>query len=71
MAALRRAAGGVLYEMLRFRQQIFVVEQRSPYLDLDGFDRMVWHLLARCGARAAAGRGPGLIARPVAYRRVT
>ncbi|MBV8738097.1 MAG: GNAT family N-acetyltransferase [Alphaproteobacteria bacterium] len=36
-----------LYEMLRFRQQIFVVEQRSPYLDLDGFDQSAHHLLLR------------------------
>ena len=28
-----------LYELLRFRQQIFVVEQRSPYPDLDGLDQ--------------------------------
>ena len=28
-----------LYELLRFRQDIFVVEQRSPYPDLDGLDR--------------------------------
>jgi ElaA protein len=34
-----------LYEMLRFRQQIFVVEQRSPYPDLDGFDQSAHHLL--------------------------
>jgi ElaA protein len=32
----------VLYEMLRFRQSIFVVEQRSPYPDLDAARR------ARC-----------------------
>jgi ElaA protein len=36
-----------LYEMLRFRQQIFVVEQRSPYPDLDGHDAAAWHLTAR------------------------
>ena len=36
-----------LYEMLRFRQSIFVVEQKSPYLDLDGLDQGAWHLLAR------------------------
>jgi ElaA protein len=36
-----------LYELLRFRQNIFVVEQRSPYLDLDGLDQRAWHLLAR------------------------
>jgi ElaA protein len=37
------AAG--LYELLRFRQSIFVVEQRSPYPDLDGLDQQAWHLL--------------------------
>jgi ElaA protein len=36
-----------LYELLRFRQNIFVVEQRSPYPDLDGLDRAAWHLAAR------------------------
>jgi ElaA protein len=36
-----------LYELLRFRQNIFVVEQRSPYPDLDGLDRGAWHLAAR------------------------
>ena len=33
------------YEVLRFRQSIFVVEQRSPYADLDGRDQEAWHLL--------------------------
>jgi ElaA protein len=36
-----------LYELLRFRQDIFVVEQKSPYPDLDGFDQSAWHLLLR------------------------
>jgi ElaA protein len=36
-----------LYELLRFRQAIFVVEQASPYPDLDGLDREAWHLLLR------------------------
>jgi ElaA protein len=36
-----------LYEVLRFRQSIFVVEQRSPYPDLDGLDQDAWHLLLR------------------------
>jgi ElaA protein len=57
-AALRIAAewrrfdelsAATLYEMLRLRQQIFVVEQGSPYLDLDGRDRSAWHLLLCCG----------------------
>lgn len=36
-----------LYEVLRFRQYIFVVEQGSPYPDLDGHDQGAWHLLLR------------------------
>jgi ElaA protein len=36
-----------LYDILRFRQGIFVVEQRSPYPDLDGLDQDAWHLLLR------------------------
>jgi ElaA protein len=36
-----------LYELLRFRQSIFVVEQGSAYPDLDGLDQSAWHLLAR------------------------
>jgi ElaA protein len=36
-----------LYELLRFRQSIFVVEQASAYPDLDGLDQSAWHLLAR------------------------
>jgi ElaA protein len=38
-----------LYELLRFRQDIFVVEQASPYPDLDGLDQGAWHLLSRVG----------------------
>jgi ElaA protein len=34
-----------LYDVLRFRQSIFVVEQGSPYPDLDGFDQTARHLL--------------------------
>jgi ElaA protein len=36
-----------LYELLRFRQAIFVVEQRSPFPDLDGLDQRALHLLLR------------------------
>lgn len=38
---------GELYELLRFRQSIFVVEQACAYPDLDGLDRGAWHLAAR------------------------
>ena len=39
----------LLYELLRFRQAIFVVEQASPYPDLDGHDLEAQHLLLRRG----------------------
>jgi ElaA protein len=46
-----------LYELLRFRQSIFVVEQRSPYPDLDGRDQSAWHLLLRAdGVLAGCAR---------------
>ena len=42
-----RLSADKLYELLRFRQSIFVVEQSSPYPDLDGLDQHAWHLLLR------------------------
>ena len=36
-----------LYELLAFRQAIFVVEQASPYPDLDGRDEAARHLTLR------------------------
>jgi ElaA protein len=57
-----------LYELLCFRQQIFVVEQRSPYPDLDGHDREAWHLTLRVeGALAGCLR---LIPQPLRIGRV-
>lgn len=38
-----------LYAVLRLRAEVFVVEQRCAYLDLDGLDPMCWHLLATQG----------------------
>lgn len=35
----------VLYEMLRLRAEVFVVEQNCPYQDLDGLDDQCFHLL--------------------------
>jgi ElaA protein len=43
-----------LYELLQFRQAIFVVEQASPYPDLDGRDSAARHLTLRRG-RALIG----------------
>ncbi len=37
----------LLYELLRFRQAVFVVEQGSPYADLDGLDQRASHLTLR------------------------
>jgi ElaA protein len=42
-----------LYQVLRFRQSIFVVEQSSPYPDLDGLDQDAWHLLLRAESELA------------------
>jgi ElaA protein len=39
-----------LYSMLALRQEILVVEQQSPYLDLDFADQTASHLLAKKGA---------------------
>ena len=36
-----------LYEILKFRQEIFVVEQKSWYLDVDGLDQASLHLIVR------------------------
>lgn len=38
---------GTMYDMLSLRQRVFIVEQRSPYLDADGHDARAWHLLGR------------------------
>lgn len=43
----------LLYEVLRFRQAIFVVEQRCAYPDLDGFDQQAEHLLLRVESELA------------------
>src|ERR1700687_5597465 len=43
-----------LYEVLRFRQAIFVVEQASPYPDLDDLDQRAHHLLLRADRVLAA-----------------
>jgi ElaA protein len=57
-----------LYELLRFRQGIFVVEQSSPYPDLDCRDQGAWHLLLQVdGALAGYAR---LIPPPVRIGRV-
>ena len=34
-----------LYELLKLRASVFVVEQDCPYLDLDGKDSLATHML--------------------------
>jgi len=46
-------SGALLYEVLRFRQAIFVVEQRCAYPDLDDRDQRAHHLLLRVAGELA------------------
>ena len=48
-------SAALLYEVLRFRQSIFVVEQRCAYPDLDGLDQQAHHLLLRLDSRNGGG----------------
>ena len=34
-----------LYNIMRFRQEIFVVEQNCPFADADGKDQVAWHFM--------------------------
>lgn len=34
-----------LYEVMKLRQEVFIVEQNCPYLDADGNDNIAFHLL--------------------------
>ena len=36
-----------LYEVLKFRQEIFIVEQKSWYVDADNLDQFSLHLLVQ------------------------
>jgi ElaA protein len=39
--------GEELYDLLRLRQEVFIVEQNCPYLDADGKDKYAHHILAK------------------------
>jgi ElaA protein len=45
-------AAADLYEIMRLRMEVFVVEQDCAYQDLDGLDREALHLLGRTGGGA-------------------
>ncbi|RIL08932.1 MAG: GNAT family N-acetyltransferase [Proteobacteria bacterium] len=44
-SAFEQLSSSELYEVLRLRQEVFIVEQNCPYLDADGTDRSSYHLL--------------------------
>lgn len=46
--------GAELYAILQLRQEVFVVEQKCPYLDADGLDHAAAHLFAADGERVVA-----------------
>ncbi len=59
-----------LYALLQLRSRVFVVEQRCPFLDIDGDDDRAWHLLgwtAGAGGRALLGAYARLFAPGVKY----
>lgn len=43
-----------VYDMLRVRSDVFVIEQRCIYRDIDGLDHGAWHLFARDAACSPA-----------------
>ncbi|MCO4758809.1 MAG: GNAT family N-acetyltransferase [Oceanospirillaceae bacterium] len=43
-----------IYEILRVRQEVFVVEQNCVYQDVDSLDQVSWHLFAQ----TSNGGGP-------------
>jgi len=45
---------GELYDMLRLRSEIFVVEQNCVYLDLDGKDKLALHLFGEFEGKIVA-----------------
>lgn len=57
-----RLAPDDLYAAMQLRQRVFVVEQKCPYLDADGIDQRVDHLLG--------WRGEGESRQLVAYARL-
>lgn len=43
-----------LYQILRLRSEVFVVEQHCAYQDLDNYDQQAFHVLGRTDAGLAA-----------------
>ena len=63
----------LLYEMLKLRAEVFVVEQDCAYQDVDGYDREALHLCGLRGSKLvcyARINGPGTKTRCAAISRV-
>ena len=65
-----------LYEILKLRVDVFVVEQNCPYPEIDGRDQDAWHVSLREGGRLLAylrvlprGEGEAAIGRVLAVER--
>jgi ElaA protein len=43
-----------LFELLKARQQVFIIEQECIYPDIDDWDREAWHLMAYKGSELLA-----------------
>lgn len=46
--------GAALYQIMRLRQEVFVVEQTCAFLDADGWDLHAWHLTGWAGEHLLA-----------------
>ena len=65
-----------LYEILKLRVDVFVVEQNCPYPEIDGQDKNAWHVSLREGEKLLAylrvlprGEGEAAIGRVLAVER--
>ena len=52
--AFENLSANELYDILRLRSEIFVVEQRCVYLDLDGKDKLALHLFGEFDGKIVA-----------------
>ncbi len=62
-----------LYEVMRLRQEVFIVEQHCYYLDADGIDRQAMHVLGKVHNRLVAYArimGPGMVYQEASFGRV-
>ena len=56
-----------LHDIYRARLEVFVVEQKCPFQDVDGADPACWHLMGLSPSPLGEGRGEGQL---VAYCRL-